>query len=341
MIGLVRRHKAVTGLLTLVLVLLVAVGGWAVYLNSKLGDVPRVDAGIEPRPGASSASEAASGPLNILLAGTDSRSPGQLADLVAKGWHPGAMRSDTIMVLHLSSDRRSASLTSIPRDTWATVPGYGQDKINAAFSLGGPALYVKTVQQFTGLHIDHLAVIDWGGFRQLTTALGGVDVQVPRTVYDSSTRTTWQKGTVHLEGQRALLYVRQRHGLPNGDFDRINRQQGFLRASLSKTLSSGTLGNPLTLTRTLGAVTDAMTVDQTLDSGSLRRLALSMRHIREKDITFTTVPLQRYARINGQSVNIVDQKATLALFQAVENDRLAGYLRTHHVSALPGADQVS
>ncbi len=339
MTGLVGRHKAVTGLLVLVVVLLLAVGGWAVYLNSRLQGVPRVDAGITSRLGTTPAEH--TGPLNILLAGTDTGTPGRLARLVKNGWQPGAMRSDTIMVLHVSKDRKHVSLVSIPRDSWVAIPGHGDAKINAAFSLGGPKLYVQTVQQFTGLHIDHLAVIDWGGFRKLTTALGGVDVRVPRTVYDSSTKTTWRKGVVHLEGQKALLYVRQRHGLPNGDFDRINRQQSFLRAVLNKTLSSGTLSNPVKLTRTLGAVADSMTVDQTLDTAAMRSLALSLRGVRADDLTFTTVPLLRYARIDGQSVNLVDRKKAAAMFAALEKDRLDEYLRTNDVPSLPAVGQVS
>ena len=114
-------------------------------------------------------------PLNILLLGADHGQVGQSVaeDLEDGKWTPGQHLSDTIMVLHIPADRKSVQLVSIPRDTWVTIDGYpadgGHGKINAAFSYGGPELAYKTVEQLTGLKIDHVAIIDWVGFRDLTT----------------------------------------------------------------------------------------------------------------------------------------------------------------------------
>ncbi len=335
--GWFRRHKAVTGLVGLLLALFTAVAVWAVYLNSQIGRMPRIDAGI--------ASPAEGDPetrrgLNILLAGTDTRRPGELAQLVRSGWTPGAMRSDTIMVLHISANRDRAYLISIPRDTWTAVPGHGDQKINAAFSYGGPALYVDTIESFAGIRIDHLAVIDWEGFKGLTEAIGGVDVTVPETVTDTSTGRVWPEGQVHLEGENALAYVRQRYGLPNGDFDRINRQQNFLRAVLKKTLSNGTALDPIRLSKVVSSLTAQLTLDSTFSNSDVRDLAFSLRGIRASDLTFVTVPLKRYARIQGQSVVLVDRQEVRGLFAAADADELESYVADWEDSVLPAAPRV-
>jgi LCP family protein required for cell wall assembly len=320
--GWFRRHKALTGLVGLFLVLLLLVVGWAAYLNSQIGDVPRIEAGIDPPP-----ADVADEGVNILLAGTDSRRPGELARLVRSGWTPGAMRTDTIMILHVTEDRDAAYFISIPRDTWTAVPGHQAQKINAGFSLGGPELYVDTVEKFTGIHIDHLAVIDWEGFKDLTKAIGGVEVTVPETVTDSSTGKTWQQGPVHLEGALALAYVRQRHGLPNGDFDRIARQQNFIRAVIAKMLSKGTLLNPVRLSKSVNTLTDQVTLDSTFSNSEVRDLALSLRSLRTDDVTFVTVPLEKYARIRGQSAVLADPKVVRELFAAADADELEQHIK--------------
>ncbi len=333
--GWFRRHKAVTGLVGLFLVLLLIVVGWAAYLNSQIGGVPRIDAGIEDVPAGSG-----SDGLNILLAGTDSRRPGELARLVRSGWTPGAMRTDTIMVLHVTEDRDAAYFISIPRDTWTAVPGHQSQKINAGFSLGGPELYVQTIEKFTGMHIDHLAVIDWEGFKDLTKAIGGVDVAVPRPVTDSQTGKTWQQGQVHLEGENALAYVRQRYGLPNGDFDRIQRQQNFIRAVIAKLLSRGTLLNPIRLSKAVDTLTAQVTLDSTFSNSEVRDLAISLRGLRTDDVTFVTVPLKKYARIRGQSVVLADRRTVREMFAAAEADELEQHIEDWRGSVLSPPRQV-
>lgn len=346
--GWFRRHKVFTVFALLIVLLLALVGGWSVYLNSQLQQIPRIDAGIKPSDGdgtgsSGSGSGGSSGRgVNILIGGTDTRHPGEMVRLLRAGWQPGAMRSDTIMIVHVCADRRHAYVVSIPRDTWTDVPGYGDNKINAAFSFGGPRLYVKTVQDFTGLTIDHLVLIDWTGFRQLTEALGGVDVTVPRTVIDpEGSGQVWHQGTVHLEGQLALDYVHQRYGLPNGDFDRINRQQNLVRAIAAKLLSEGTASNPVRLTSTVQAITSHLVLDDTFTNSRVRSLALSLRNVRMKDVTFVTVPLKRYAHIRGQAVNLVDRRQTRGLFGAVLTDDLDTYLAHHDIKELPSAGRVS
>ena len=285
--GWFRRHKALTGLVGLFLVLLLLVIGWAAYLNSQIGGVPRIDAGIEAPP-----ADVAEEGVNILLAGTDSRRPGELARLVRSGWTPGAMRTDTIMVLHITEDRDAAYFISIPRDTWTAVPGHQAQKINAGFSLGGPELYVDTVEKFTGIHIDHLAVIDWEGFKDLTKAIGGVDVTVPETVTTplqarpgsrgrciSRVRTLWPTSGSATDSRTATSTGSQ-------------RQQNFIRAVIAKMLSKGTLLNPVRLSKAVNTVTDQVTLDSTFSNSEVRDLAVSLRGLRTDDVTFVTVPLE-------------------------------------------------
>ncbi|MCW2756482.1 MAG: hypothetical protein JWO46_228, partial [Nocardioidaceae bacterium] len=280
--GFIRRHRALTVLVGTLCILLALVAGGAWYLNHQIDQIPRIAIKINgPRPAAPAGRS-----MNILLAGADNGdSADTIADAVAKGvWKPGSHRSDTIMVLHLTADRKHAYLISIPRDTYVSVDGYGKQKINAAFSFGGPSLYVQTVEQFTQLRMQHLAIIDWNGFKDLSTALGGVRVYVAQDSYDSVSGLTWKKGWQTVEGYQALLYVRQRHGLPNGDFDRIARQQNFLRAALGQAKQKGNLANPVRFTSMMQAITRNLTVDAGLSTGDIRSLAWSLRGLKASDI---------------------------------------------------------
>jgi LCP family protein required for cell wall assembly len=318
-----------------VFLLACAVGG-VYYLTNQLGNevdrIPGVFAGLDEsqRPAKPSTGPGADA-VNILLAGSDTRSAEQTTGSGAAGaeWAPGAQRSDTIMIVHIDGDRQHASLISIPRDSWVNIPGFGMNKINAAFSFGGPSLYVQTIEQLTGLRIDHLAVIDLQGFANLTDALGGVTVDIPQTVTDTSTGTVWHAGVQKLNGEQALLYVRQRYGLPGGDFDRIKRQQYFLRQLMQKTLSAGTLVNPFKFHSALSAVANNLSVDDDFSNGEMRSLAFSLRDLRTSDVDFLTVPLEGTGTRGTASVVLLAKKADASLFKAVRLDDVGTWLATH------------
>ncbi|MDQ6642049.1 MAG: LCP family protein [Actinomycetota bacterium] len=327
--GFVRRHKAFTALLIVLGLIGVAVVGSALYINQQLGHIPRVVLKIPDanRPAAPSGKYQAS--MNILLAGADNGDAGgeTIAQTVAKGtWTPGKHRSDTIMVLHLTSDRKHAYLISVPRDTYTGIDGYGNQKINAAFSFGGPSLYVQTLEQFTGLRMQHLAIIDWNGFRDLSTALGGVRVYIAQNTYDNNHHRLWNKGWATLAGNEALSYVRTRYGLSGGDFDRIKRQQNFMRAALSQAASKGSLTNPVRFKNLLQAITGNLTLDSAFSNSDIRSLAWSLRNLRPKDITFITTPMKRFASNQAGSVIIPDLAKTRELFGDVATDDLASYV---------------
>lgn len=345
--GFWRRHKALTVLLGGVAVLAVVVVSWVAYLNHQIAEIPRFDAGLErpDRP-----PKAPGEGVTILLAGVDNdEAAGSLRQAVAKGpdaWDAGVFRSDTLMVLHLDSDRRDAQLVSIPRDTYVPIPanrvtGATRSKINAAFSWGGPKLVTRTVEDWTGIRIDHVMLIDLQGFADLSTALGGVDVTVPATVTDGYRGKTWEAGTHHIEGDEALLYVRQRAGLPGGDFDRIQRQQNFLRAVLAKTARAGTLANPLTVTRLVSDLAGYVAVDSGLGNGELRELAVSSRKLRVDNLRFATIPVTGTATVDGAgSVVQADRAAVQEMFQAMVEDDFEGYLAHHDVTELPAPAEV-
>lgn len=326
-----RRGRRVLGIVGgLVLLLAIGVGG-ALYGLERSYDnnIRRVPDVFAPVQGASPRPPKAEGTgENWLLVGSDRRADVGTTGKEAGGtlWKPGAQRTDTVMLVHLAEDRKHAYLISFPRDSWVAIPGHGTAKINAAFSYGGPPLLIATLEQLTGIHIDHYAAIDFDGFETMTAALGGVDVTLSKTVYDSANHKTWSAGTHHLEGEEALLFVRQRYGLPGGDFDRMKRQQAFIKALMRKALSRGVLTNPVKLNNFLQAATRSVTVDDSVTGGTLRSEALGLRGLRMGNIAFMTVPVTGTGREGKQSVVHLAKAKDRRLYTAIRRDRVDAYL---------------
>lgn len=336
--GVVRKHWLLASFALVLALLSGTAGSYLWYLNHQIGNIDRVDAGITEDPSHGDGDK----PLNILLLGADNgdhQTESVSEDMADGKWTPFEHRSDTMMIAHIPADRKSVQLVSIPRDTWVKIDGYpytnGFGKINGAFAYGGPKLARTTVEQLTGIHIDHLAIIDWAGFKDLTSALGGIRVYIPDTFYDDSQRITWEKGWHDFEGQDALAYVRTRHGLQNGDFDRIKRQQNFLRATMGKLLSGGTTRNPIKLGKVVGVITRYLTVDNTWSNGEIRDLALSMRNIHTDDVDFLTAPFGSYdTSPDGQSIVRLAKKKSEALFTAIQDDDVERFLQKYPKSQL-------
>jgi LCP family protein required for cell wall assembly len=265
---------------------------------------------------------------NWLLVGSDRRADqgtsGQDAD--EPFWQYGAQRADTIMLVHLPADRRNVYLVSFPRDSWVPIEGYGNAKVNAALSYGGPPLLISTIEQMTGVRIDHYAALDFQGFESMTDALGGVDVQVAQTVSDPKRDATWTEGSHHLDGEDALKFVRQRYNLPGGDFDRIKRQQAFLKALARRAVDRDVLINPVRLNAFLEAVTKAVSVDDTIAVSNLRALVVQMRSVRPNDIAFMTVPTDGTGTEDGQSVVYIDPGGSKRLYRALRKDAVGKYV---------------
>jgi len=340
--GFFSRHKVIVILGALALLLVGAVAGFGVYLNSQLGNFGRFDSTLNAEQRAPAPTGAAAEAQNILLLGTDKGTGQSIESELADGeWTTGAFRSDTIMLAHIPADQTQAYLISIPRDSLVAIPGEGRQKINAAFSFGGPDLAVRTVENLTGVFIDHIAMIDWAGFKDLTRAIGGVQVTVAETFTDPRNNRTWEEGTYNLEGKKALQYVRTRYGLEQGDFDRIKRQQNFLRAVMQKTVSRGTLANPIKLTNLMGAITEATTVDSGWSAGDMRSLALSMRDLGPSDVQYLTAPVAGTKDVDGVgNVVVLKKKESNALWKSVRDDDVQAYLNKYGGDRLPDASQV-
>jgi LCP family protein required for cell wall assembly len=241
-------------------------------------------------------------PLNILLLGSDTRE-GQSGHI--GGETPGL--SDTTILLHLSADRSRAYGVSLPRDAMverpdclrkdgtSTDPG-GLSMFNAAYAVGGPACTQRTVEQLTGIRIDHVIVVDFDGFKAMVDALGGVPVCVPEEVDDEHGHIHLDAGSYEVSGEQALDYVRVRNDISNnGDIGRMRRQQAFLASMAHKAISLGTLTNPIKLYKFLDAATKSLSTDEGLDSlKELVGLARQLRDIGLENIQFLTVPWDFY-----------------------------------------------
>ncbi|WP_410669375.1 LCP family protein [Amycolatopsis sp. cmx-4-68] len=298
----------------LVLVFVVFLAGIWVYLEFS---IKRVDALADyaGRPVAASGT-------NWLIVGSDSREgltaedEERLAtgDVAAAG---GGQRTDTIMVAHLPDNDTKPTLLSLPRDSQVKIPGHGTNKINAAFSLGGPSLLAQTVEGATGLHIDHYAEIGFGGFAKIVDAIGGVEMCIDQDMNDTMTGISIKKGCPQtLDGRSALGFVRMRHSdaTPRSDLDRVANQRKFIGALVSEIASPGTLLNPFDFFPLLSSAPDALTMDSGDHVNNLAGLAIAMRGISSGGVVTTTVP------VTSGSAENWDKNKSKQLFDALKND---------------------
>jgi LCP family protein required for cell wall assembly len=259
----------------------------------------------------------AGGTLNYVLLGSDSRDPG----------NQGNGRSDTIMVVHLNAKRTKAYIISFPRDMYVNIPGYGKNKINAAFAFGGPPLAVKTLEHVTGIRMDHVVLIDFAGFIKLTEDLHGVTV--PNKTAFTSHGFHYPKGKITIAGEEALWFVRERHQLPGGDLDRGENQRNVIKAVVEKGLSAKVISDPSTFTNFVGNVARHLTVDNSLTDSETVRTALSLR-LTGQDIQLLQAPISGFATTpQGQSIDLVDKAKLAELTTALKKDRLSEYVKKY------------
>ncbi len=242
--------------------------------------------------------------MNLLLVGNDSRASAteeQLQDLNTED--NGGQNTDTMILAHVPADGSQASFVSFPRDSYVKIPGYGWDKLNAAYAYGyaevdedasdaekqasGAQLLIRTISALTGLQIDHYAEVDLLGFFNLSSVVGGVEVNLCEPAQDDFSGVDLPAGVQTISGEQALAFVRQRHGLPRGDFDRIIRQQTFIGAMLRKILDDNVLLDLGKQRELVEAASQSLTVDQSLD---LFDLAAQMQSVTAGSIEFQTIP---------------------------------------------------
>lgn len=256
---------------------------------------------------------------NWLLVGSDSRadlSPEQQAELTTGG-DTGNGRTDTILVVHIPGigSGQPTTMVSIPRDSYVDIPGYGMDKINAAFAEGGAPLLAQTVEEATGLHLDHYAEIGFAGFGAVVDGLGGVQICPVEPIDDPLAGINLQAGCQTVDGPNALGYVRSR-ATPRADLDRMIHQREFMSALLNRAASPWVWLNPWHWYTVPHAVVAALAVDQETHIWDLARLGWALRG----GITTLTVPIGEFTGNEAGSVVIWDSEASVALFDALRAD---------------------
>ena len=284
------------------------------------------------------AAQSGGGDTNILLIGLDSRRandgsnlPRKLLDFmhVGSSSQVGGYNTNTMILIHIPADGKKAVAISIPRDDYVDVPGqrpkkikeaYGYAKYNSESALykqgvknpelealsreAGRTATIKTISQFLQVPIDHFAEVNLVGFYDLANAVGGIQVCLNKAVNDSQySGAVFPAGLQTITGVDALKFVRQRHGLPNGDLDRTHRQQAFITGVITKFRTQGIFGD----IGKLSALLNVAKKDVVIDSGwDVLGFLPQAKALTGGNITFHTLPIEGYAMINGQSVNKVD-----------------------------------
>ena len=307
-------RKVLGGFLILLLAAVAIVGGFGVYLAAIVKSNVTSESDMLPSMGPTRADgtevelvEEAG--MNILFVGADTR-PGDVG------------RADVIVLAHITQDRSAVYLTHFPRDLYVPIPGRDKDKINASYAYGGTSLLVETMQNLLGVKIDHVAKTDFEGFKGMTDAVGGVRVYAE----EASERGDIQAGWNDLDGERALVFVRERYTLSQGDISRGFRQQAFIKALMLKALSAEVITNPIRLAQFVDAATQNLVVDQNLDLNEMRKLAFSMTGLRGDDVMFITAPFTGFGTApDGGSIEVVDDAAMERLGNAIRTDTMETY----------------
>ena len=275
--------------------------------------IDRVDATPEARAPSSSGS-------TYLLVGNDGR--GDLTPEERRRLGTGSsegQRTDSIILVHVPSGDGPRALISVPRDSFLTIPGHGEDKVNAAFAIGGPELLVETLEQRTGLRIDGYAEIGFGGFAGVVDSLGGVDICVPFDMDDPKAHINLQEGCQTLDGPTALGYVRARYSDPRGDLGRAERQRQFLGAIMDKAATPSTLLIPWRWWGFNQAAADGMAIGDDTSVIDMGQILLTMRGVSSGDTLSLEAPV---ANMNAQT-----SAGSAVLWDDAAADRLFAQIR--------------
>lgn len=258
---------------------------------------------------------------NILLLGSDTRSGSEAAQV-------SGSRADSIMLMHIPADGKGVYLVSIMRDTWVNIPGYGSAKINAALNYGGISLQVATVENLLGIKIDHVAEIEFEGFKALVNSVGGVDVQVPFN-FDINI-WSFKQGMQHMDGGAALAFVRARYQFADGDYQRVRNQRAFLRGLYNTMKAKGALSNVGSFQSAVESIAGYMRVDSGLDAAQIAQIAAPVLTSGDTTMRMTTLPNAGPGwSYDGQSIVIVNQAANANLSYALQHDSMDQFMATY------------
>jgi LCP family protein required for cell wall assembly len=255
--------------------------------------------------------EADKAPLNMVLMGSDTR-----------GGERG--RSDVLQLLHISGDRQNVFLMSIPRDSYVEIPGRGKAKINAAYSWGGAALAVETMELLLEVPMDNTVLIDFEGFVNVIDALGGVTVNNREA--SSSRGFDFPKGEIKLSGDEALAFVRERMTLSDGDFGRATRQRDVIKAVLGKLASGGVLADPGRFRESVTELGKNFTVDEGLTNDNIIRLGWELKGVSPSDIKSFQLPTAGFGWTDDrQSIVLLDDDKLEELRAALRADDMLSF----------------
>ncbi|MER8088403.1 LCP family protein [Streptomyces sp. NPDC058316] len=273
--------------------------------------------------------------MNLLLVGTDGRD--RITAEEKRKYRLGGAPcncTDTVMLVHLSADKERASVVSLPRDSYAEIPEHkdrnsGEThaahsvKLNAAYAEGGPGLTVRTVEQMTGIKIDHYLEVDFTSFMKTVDTLGGVRICMARPMKDPYTGLDLAAGTHELNGGQALQYVRSRHVDGAADLGRMQRQQKFLASLIKQVTSSGVLLNPVRFQDVASTMLRSVRADKGFGTEQMLELGEAMRGFSPASSEFTSVPLRNVAfPVKGIGSTVKwDEPKSKKLFQALRDDR--------------------
>lgn len=327
-------------LMALLAVLVMGVSGLGYFSVGRIGNEVTSSGKLElGASGKGTKGQTLDGAVDILLVGSDSRSDAQGNPLTPEeieqlraGDEEGIDNTDTLMVIRIPNDGSSATAISIPRDTYVHEEGYGNMKINGVYGVhkhareeelvaegkltdrqiqleakrAGRQGLIRAIDKLTGVSIDHYAEVGLLGFVLLTDAVGGVEVCLNEPVEDEFSGANFPAGRQTLNGADALSFVRQRHGLPRGDLDRIVRQQAYMASLVNKVLAAGTLTNPSKLSDMGAAVERSVVIDEGWDVLSF---ATQLQNLAGGNVTFTTIPVTSIDGVGdyGESIVTVDK----------------------------------
>ncbi len=255
---------------------------------------------------------------NWLIAGSDGRDG--LTDQEIRALHVGfdfgTDNSDSLMLLHIGGGR--PVLISIPRDSYVPIPGFGDYKINAALGFGGPSLLIKTVENVTGLRINHYVGIGFLGLVNVVNGVGGVKICLPTALHDPASGANFKAGCQTMDGAQALAFVRDRHSFLDEDLQRMQDQRAFLKALLDKATSPSVFLNPFVALPFGSGTASAITVDKGTSLYDLIQMAMALR-----DPLTGTVPIAtpNYLTANAGDALLWNRTQALELFNALKNNQ--------------------
>jgi LCP family protein required for cell wall assembly len=313
--------------------------GWAELRKVRSGIVTTDVIESRPAPTAAKQQTGLDGPVDILIVGLDSRAdahgnplPQEVLDQLHAGSNDGELNTDTMIVLHIPADGRSAEAISFPRDSYVDLAGgYGKHKLNSAYAyahndakqtlaakgvtgadleqqatVAGRKNLIKTIERLTGdaVSIDRYAEVNLASFYQISQAAAGVPICLNTAVREDKSGINLPAGQQTVSGLQALAFVRQRYDLPRGDLDRIVRQQAFLAGLVQKVLSASTLADPVKVNALIEAVKQSVVLSQGWD---ILNFVQQLQGIAGGSVQFQTIPTGQNTMAGGQSVTLVDQ----------------------------------